>query len=81
MIYAIRQLTGRRKDRSRWCDPGTVNRDVTDKASKLFFLDRNDNLIIGTALYFKEKYPGSQVTLVSKDVKRTHQSRLCGYQS
>lgn len=46
----------------------TVNRDVTDKASKLFFLDRNDNLIIGTALYFKEKYPGSQVTLVSKDV-------------
>ncbi|MCK9309004.1 MAG: PhoH family protein [Candidatus Cloacimonetes bacterium] len=46
----------------------TVNRDVTDAAGKLFFLDRNDNLIIGTALYFKDKYPNSQVTLVSKDV-------------
>jgi PhoH-like ATPase len=46
----------------------TVNRDVTDTAAKLFFLDRNDNLIIGTALYFKSKYPDSLVTLVSKDV-------------
>jgi PhoH-like ATPase len=45
----------------------TVNKDVTDTASKLFFLDRNDNLIIGTALYFKQKYPESEVTLVSKD--------------
>ena len=45
----------------------TVNNDVTDSSSKLFFLDRNDNLIIGTALYFKQKYPKSQVTLVSKD--------------
>jgi PhoH-like ATPase len=45
----------------------TVNTEVTEAASKLFFLDRNDNLIIGTALYFKEKYPKSVVTLVSKD--------------
>lgn len=45
----------------------TVNKDVTDTASKLFFLDRNDNLIIGTALYFKNKYPDCEVTLVSKD--------------
>ncbi len=45
----------------------TVNKDVTDTAARLFFLDRNDNLIIGTALYFKEKYPDRQVTLVSKD--------------
>lgn len=45
----------------------TVNNEVTDSAAKLFFLDRNDNLIIGTALYFKEKYPKSIVTLVSKD--------------
>ncbi len=45
----------------------TVNNEVTDSAAKLFFLDRNDNLIIGTALYFKEKYPKSLVTLVSKD--------------
>ena len=28
----------------------TVNNEVTNAASKLFFLDRNDNLIIGTAL-------------------------------
>jgi PhoH-like ATPase len=45
----------------------TVNKDVSDTASRLFFLDRNDNLIIGTALYFKNKYPDSEVTLVSKD--------------
>ncbi|MDI9528842.1 MAG: PhoH family protein [Candidatus Cloacimonadota bacterium] len=45
----------------------TVNKDVTDTADKLFFLDRIDNLIIGTALYFKEKYPDKQVTLISKD--------------
>lgn len=45
----------------------TVNKDVTDTAARLFFLDRNDNLIIGTALYFKNKYPDSIVTLVSKD--------------
>jgi len=45
----------------------TVNKDVTDTADKLFFLDRIDNLIIGTALYFKDKYPDKQVTLISKD--------------
>ncbi len=46
----------------------SVNKDVTDAASNLLFIDRNDNLIIGTALYFKNKYPDSEVTLVSKDV-------------
>ena len=46
----------------------TVNREVTDAASKLIFMDRNDNLIIGTALYFQDKYPQSKVILVSKDV-------------
>lgn len=45
----------------------SVNKDVTDTAAKLFFLDRNDNLIIGTALWFKQKYPDQEVTLVSKD--------------
>ncbi|NLO12048.1 MAG: PhoH family protein [Candidatus Cloacimonetes bacterium] len=46
----------------------SVNQEVTEAASRLLFLDRNDNLIIGTALYFKKKYPDSEVTLVSKDV-------------
>ncbi|MDD2228791.1 MAG: PhoH family protein [Candidatus Cloacimonetes bacterium] len=46
----------------------TVNREVSDTAAKLFFLDRNDNLIIGTALYFQQKFPDALVTLVSKDV-------------
>ncbi|MDZ4122082.1 MAG: PIN domain-containing protein, partial [Candidatus Cloacimonadaceae bacterium] len=45
----------------------TVNNEITDSASKLFFLDRNDNLIIGTALYMQETYPDQLVTLVSKD--------------
>lgn len=46
----------------------TVNREVTETAAQLMFMDRNDNLIIGTALYFQQKYPGTQVILVSKDV-------------
>jgi len=45
----------------------TVNNEVTDIVKKLLFLDRNDNLIIGTALYMKNKYPDAKVTLVSKD--------------
>ncbi len=45
----------------------SVNSEVTDTASKLIYMDNNDNLIIGTALYFKNKYPESIVTLVSKD--------------
>jgi len=45
----------------------SVNKDVSNTASKLLFLDRIDNLIIGTALYFQQKYPNSKVTLVSKD--------------
>ena len=47
---------------------GERKSEVTEAASRLLFLDRNDNLIIGTALYFKKKYPDSEVTLVSKDV-------------
>ncbi len=46
----------------------TVNREVAEVASKLLFMDQNDNLIIGTALYFQQKYPDTQVILVSKDV-------------
>jgi len=45
----------------------TVNNEVTNTAKQYFFVDKNDNLIIGTALYMKEKYPEAQVTLVSKD--------------
>ncbi len=45
----------------------TVKKEVTDVASELLFLDRNDNLIISTALYFKEKYPDIKVVLVSMD--------------
>ncbi len=45
----------------------TVNNEVTSGSNQLFFLDRNDNLIIGTALYMKNKYPDAIVTLVSKD--------------
>lgn len=46
----------------------TINKEITATASELLFMDRNDNLIISTALYFKNKYPESIVTLVSKDV-------------
>lgn len=45
----------------------TVNNEISSAAQQYFFVDRNDNLIIGTALYMKNKYPEAQVTLVSKD--------------
>lgn len=46
----------------------TVKREITEAAANLIFMDRNDNLIIGTALYFKKLFPEKQVILVSKDV-------------
>jgi PhoH-like ATPase len=45
----------------------TVKNSVTEDSSKLFFSDKNDNLIIGTALYFKETHADAYVTLVSMD--------------
>ncbi|MDD4231788.1 MAG: PhoH family protein [Candidatus Cloacimonetes bacterium] len=59
----------------------TVNREVTDAASKLIFMDRNDNLIIGTALYFQQKYPDSKVILVSKDVNVRIKADTMGIQA
>jgi PhoH-like ATPase len=41
--------------------------DQIAKSGNMFFLDKNDNLIIGTALYFKEKFPEHDVILISKD--------------
>jgi PhoH-like ATPase len=45
----------------------TVKNSFTEDSNNLFFSDKNDNLIIGTALYFKEAYPKAQVILVSMD--------------
>jgi PhoH-like ATPase len=45
----------------------TVMNDQIAKSGNMFFLDKNDNLIIGTALYFKEKFPEHDVILISKD--------------
>ncbi|HPT71805.1 MAG TPA: PhoH family protein [Candidatus Cloacimonadota bacterium] len=45
----------------------TVKNSFTETSNNIFFSDKNDNLIIGTALYFKENYPKSVVTLVSMD--------------
>jgi len=45
----------------------TVNNEVADAAKQYFFMDRNDNLIIGTAIYMQNKYPDAEVILVSKD--------------
>lgn len=59
----------------------TVNSEVTDAASKLIFMDRNDNLIIGTALYFQQKYPSSKVILVSKDVNVRIKADTMGIQA
>jgi PhoH-like ATPase len=59
----------------------TVNNEVTNTAKQLFFLDRNDNLIIGTALYFKNKYPEAQVILVSKDANVRIKADCVGIQA
>lgn len=44
-----------------------LSRKVSDTANDILITDTNDNLIIGTALYLKQKNPDSQVILVSKD--------------
>ncbi len=68
MLAEKREITGWRAYRKRRPIQVTVNKDIANAASELLFLDKNDNLIIGTALYFKQHYPESIVTLVSKDV-------------
>lgn len=59
----------------------TVNREVADTAAKLIFMDVNDNLIIGTALFFQQKYPETQVILVSKDVNVRIKADTVGIQA
>ncbi len=44
-----------------------LSRKVSDTAKDVLITDTNDNLIIGTALYLKQKNPNTKVMLVSKD--------------
>lgn len=44
-----------------------LSRKVSDTAKDVLITDTNDNLIIGTALYLKQKNPNTKVVLVSKD--------------
>ncbi|MCD4650694.1 MAG: PhoH family protein [Candidatus Cloacimonetes bacterium] len=44
-----------------------MSRKITDTTSDILIIDTNDNLIIGTAMYFQNKYPESKVVMVSKD--------------
>ena len=44
-----------------------ISRQVSETANHILITDTNDNLIIGTALYIKEKNPDIPVILVSKD--------------
>lgn len=44
-----------------------LSRKVSETANEILITDTNDNLIIGTALYLKGKYPKHKVILVSKD--------------
>jgi len=44
-----------------------LSRKVSDTAKDVLITDTNDNLIIGTALYLKQKNPNAKVVLVSKD--------------
>ncbi|MEA1971861.1 MAG: PhoH family protein [Candidatus Cloacimonadota bacterium] len=44
-----------------------VSKEATSLNKEIVISDNNDNLIIGTAYYFKNKYPNQQVILVSKD--------------
>ena len=44
-----------------------MSHKIQDTMKQFYFRNENDNLIIGTAIYFKEKFPNSQVVLISKD--------------
>lgn len=44
-----------------------MSHKIQESMNKYYFKNENDNLIIGTALYFKEKFPNKKVILISKD--------------
>jgi len=44
-----------------------LSKEVKETARHILLTDKNDNLIIGTAMYLDEKYPDDDVILVSKD--------------
>lgn len=44
-----------------------LSKEVSETAKHILLTDKNDNLIIGTALYLDEQYQDSDVILVSKD--------------
>ena len=45
----------------------SISKKVRESSHDVFIKESNDNLIIGTALYFKELNPDKKVILVSKD--------------
>lgn len=44
-----------------------LSKEVRETAKHILLTDKNDNLIIGTAMYLDEQYPDQDVILVSKD--------------
>jgi len=59
----------------------SLKNKATKSSSELFFTDKNDNLIIGTALYFKEQIPDATVILVSKDTNVRIKADAVGLQA
>lgn len=44
-----------------------MSHQIQESMKQFYFKNENDNLIIGTAIHFRDKFPNSQVVLISKD--------------
>lgn len=44
-----------------------VNQEIEKVTKQVFFQNVNDNLIIGTAIYYQQMFPESKVIMISKD--------------
>jgi len=58
-----------------------MSHNTKNLMKEYFFKDENDNLIIGTAIYFKEKYPDQKVVLISKDANVRIKSNAVGIEA
>ncbi len=59
----------------------SVSHRITEELSDVLIMDQNDNLIIGTALYYQKKNPDKRVILVSKDANVRIKANAVGLKS
>jgi len=59
----------------------SVSHKITEGLNDVLIMDENDNLIIGTALYFKKENPDKEIILVSKDANVRIKANAVGLRS